>query len=148
MNSASSGPVALVGRVLLAAIFVHAGYSMLGTTATTAAYMASHGIPLSGVLVYGAIALELIGGLMLVAGLYARWAAGTLCLYTLALALIFHAYWAVPAAEARIQRGDFFEHLSIMGGMLVVVALGAGSLSLDAWRRHDAVESGVGADGR
>lgn len=133
MNSVS-GSVALVGRVLLAAIFVRAGYGQLATTAATATMMAAHGIPLSGVLVYGAIALELIGGLMLMAGLYARWAAGALCLYTLALALIFHAYWAMPAVEARIQRGAFFEHLSMMGGLLVVAALGAGSLSLDAWR--------------
>lgn len=146
MNSVS-GTVALVGRVLLAAIFVSAGVSKLATTAATAAYMASHGIPLSGVLVYGVIVVELIGGLMLMAGLYARLVAGVLFLYTLALALIFHAYWAVPAAEARIQRGFFFEHLSMMGGMLVVVALGAGSLSLDAWRPRHAMESGAGAGG-
>lgn len=136
MNSAS-GTAALVGRVLLAAIFVRAGYGKLTTTAATAAYMAAHGIPLSGVLVYGAIAAELIGGLMLMAGLYTRWAAAILSLYTLALALIFHAYWAMPAAAAGMQRGVFFEHISIVGGMLVVVAFGAGSLSLDAWRRRD-----------
>jgi len=146
MNSAS-GTVALVGRILLALTFVLAGYNKLGTTATTAAYMASHGIPLSGVLVYGAIAVELIGGLLLMAGLYTRWAAGALCLYTLALALIFHAYWAVPAAEVRIQRGFFLEHLSMIGGMLVVVALGAGSLSLDAWRKRKAVDGSIWAGG-
>src|SRR5690242_14760292 len=128
MNSAS-GAVVLIGRILLAVIFVRAGYGQLTTTAAMAATMASHGIPLSNILVYGAIALELIGGLMLMAGLYARWAAGALCLYTLALALIFHAYWAVPAAEARIERDLFFGHLSMMGGMLMVVALGAGSFS-------------------
>lgn len=137
MNSAS-GTVALAGRILLALIFVLAGYNKLGTTAATAAYMANHGIPLSGILVYGAIVLELVGGLMLMAGLYARWVASALALYTLALALVFHAYWAVPAAEARMQRGFFLEHLSMMGGMLMVAALGAGSLSLDAWRRRDA----------
>lgn len=135
MNSAS-GTVALVGRILLALIFVLGGYNKLGSTAATAATMASHGIPLSGVLVYGAIVVELIGGLMLMAGLYARWVAGVLFLYTLALALIFHAYWAAPAAQMRVQHGFFFEHLSMMGGMLIIVALGAGSLSLDAWMRR------------
>lgn len=137
MNSAS-GTVALIGRILLALTFVLAGYNKLGTTAAVAAAMASRGIPLPGILVYGAIVLELIGGLMLIAGLYARWAAGALCLYTLVLALIFHAYWTMSAAEARIERGFFFGHLSMIGGMLMVVALGAGSFSLDAWRRRDA----------
>jgi len=135
MNS-TSGTVALVGRILLALIFVLGGYNKLGTTAATATYMAGHGIPLSGILVYGVIVVELVGGLMLMAGLYARWVAGVLFLYTLALALIFHAYWAAPAAQIRTQHGFFFEHLSMMGGMLMIVALGAGPLSLDALMRR------------
>ena len=141
MNYAS-GAVALVGRVLLALIFVLAGYRKIWTTAATATYMASHGIPLAGILVYGVIVLELIGGLMLMFGLYARLVAAALFLYTLALALIFHAYWAAPAAEARIQHGFFLEHVSMMGGMLMIVALGAGALSLDTLRRRDIEEGG------
>jgi len=80
-----------------------------------------------------AMALELGGGLMLVAGLYARSVALALFFYTLSLALIFHAYWTVsdPAA-ARIDASSFFGHLSMMGGMLFVVAFGAGAYSVDA----------------
>ncbi len=126
-------PLALAGRVLLALIFVLAGINKIGTISATVAYMASHGIPLAGALVYGAIALELGGGLMLMAGLYTRWVAAALFFYTLALAVIFHAYWLAPAAQVRVQHGYFFEHLSMMGGMLFVVAFGAGPLSLDAW---------------
>ncbi len=136
--NAVSGVVALAGRILLALTFVLAGYDKIWTTAATVTYMASHGIPLSGILVYGVIVLELIGGLMLMAGLYARWVAGAFFLYTLALALVFHAYWTVSAAEVRVQHGFFFEHLSMMGGMLMVMALGAGPWSLDAWRYRDA----------
>jgi putative oxidoreductase len=53
------------------------------------------------------------------------------------LALIFHAYWAVPEAAARAQHAFFFIHLAMVGGMLYVVAFGAGPYSLDAlvWRR-------------
>jgi putative oxidoreductase len=95
--------------------------------------MRNHGIPYPDILVWGAIALELGGGLMLVAGLYARWVALALFFYTLSLALIFHAYWTVgdPAA-ARIDASSFFGHLSMMGGMLFVVAFGAGAFSVDA----------------
>jgi len=60
------------------------------------------------------------------------WAALILAAYTLALGLIFHAYWLAPAAEARFERIIFFNHLSVIGGMLIVVAFGAGCLSLDA----------------
>jgi putative oxidoreductase len=70
---------------------------------------------------------------MLVAGLYTRWVALALFFYTLTLALIFHAYWTVsdPTA-ARAEANSFFGHLSMMGGMLFVVAFGAGGYSVDA----------------
>jgi len=68
----------------------------------------------------------------LMAGLFARWVALAIAAYTLALGLIFHAYWLAPAADMRIERIIFFNHLSIIGGMLVIVAFGAGCFSLDA----------------
>jgi putative oxidoreductase len=122
----------LVGRILIALIFVRAGINKLGAIDATVATMAGHGIPLSNVLVWGAVIVEIGGGLLLMAGLLTRWAALALFFYTLALALIFHAYWAVPAAQAREQASAFFGHLSMMGGMLFVVAFGAGAISLDA----------------
>jgi putative oxidoreductase len=117
----------------LAFLFVQGGYNKLfGGTAGTVATMASHGIPYPGVLVWGAVVVELGVGLCLMAGLLARWAALILAAYTLTLGLIFHAYWLAPAAEARFERIIFFNHLSVIGGMLIVVAFGAGCLSLDA----------------
>ena len=129
--------IALVARILLAILFVQGGYNKLfGGTAGTIATMASHGIPFPNVLVWGAIAVELGVGLCLMAGLLARWAALILAAYTVALGLIFHAYWLAPAAEARFERIIFFNHISIIGGMLAIVAFGAGCLSLDALLRR------------
>lgn len=127
----------LLGRILLALIFVVAGLRKVASVGATAAYMASHGIPLSGLLVYGAIVVELGAGLMLTVGWHARQAALALCLYTVVLALIFHAFWAAPVAARSMQFAFFFGHLSMMGGMLYVAAFGAGPLSLD-WRRERA----------
>jgi putative oxidoreductase len=124
--------IALLARILLAFIFVQAGIGKLGAIDATVANMTSHGIPLPNVLVWGAVALEFGGGLLLVTGLFARCAALALALYTLALAVIFHAYWLAPAAELRAQHASFFSHLAIIGGMLCVVAFGAGGYSLDA----------------
>ena len=94
--------------------------------------MTSHGIPFPNILVWGAVVVELGIGLCLMAGLLARAAALVLAAYTLALGLLFHAFWLAPAAEARFDRIIFFNHLSIIGGMLIVVAFGAGYYSLDA----------------
>lgn len=133
---ALSNFVVVVGRILIALIFVRAGINKLGSIDATAAEMAKGGIPLSNILVYGAIVMELGVGLLLMVGLFARCAALALFFYTLVLALIFHAYWAAPAAQARMQASFFFGHLSMMGGMLMVVAFGAGAFSLDAVMRR------------
>jgi putative oxidoreductase len=93
-------------------------------------------LPLPNILAWCAVVLEIGGGLALAAGLLARWAALALGAYTQALALIFHAYWLAPAAETRGQRAIFYNHLSIVGGMLAIVAFGAGCLSLDAALRR------------
>jgi putative oxidoreductase len=131
--NAEVSPISALGRFLIALIFIRGGINKLGSIAATATTMRNHGIPYPDILVWGAIALELGGGLMLVAGLYARWVALALFFYTLSLALIFHAYWTVsdPAA-ARSDANAFFGHLSMMGGMLFVVAFGGGAFSLDA----------------
>jgi len=129
--------IALLARILLGVLFVQGGYNKLfGGVSGTVATMTSHGIPLPNILVWGAIVVELGVGLCLMAGLFARWAALILAAYTLVLALIFHTYWLAPAAEARFDRIIFFNHLSIIGGMLAIVAFGAGCLSLDALMRR------------
>jgi putative oxidoreductase len=130
MNAAMSPALAL-GRVLMALIFIRAGINKLGAIAATSAQMTTHGIPYADILVWGAVALELGGGLMLATGFYARWIALARFFYTLSLALIFHAYWAEPTAAARTDAAFFFGHLSMMGGMLYVVVFGAGSCSID-----------------
>jgi putative oxidoreductase len=125
--------IALVARILLAFLFVQGGYyKLMGGIPGTVANMTSHGIPFPDILVWGAIAVELIGGLMLMAGLFTRWVALVIAAYTLALGLIFHAYWLAPAAEARLERIIFLNHLALIGGMLAIVAFGAGCFSLDA----------------
>lgn len=131
-------PLPAIGRVLLALIFVLSGIGKLGTIAATSAYMAKAGIPYANDLVWGAVALELGGGIMLIAGLLARVVAFAFFFYVLTLAVLFHAYWTMTGAAAHSQFSAFFEHLSIMGGMLFVVAFGAGPYSIDAliWGRH------------
>jgi putative oxidoreductase len=131
MNAGMSA-VAALGRFLIALIFVRAGINKLGAIAATTANMTNHGVPLPDLLVWGAVALELGGGLMLMAGFFTRWVAAAFFFYIMTLALLFHAYWNAADAAARTDAAFFFGHLSMMGGMLGFVALGAGAFSLDA----------------
>jgi putative oxidoreductase len=121
----------LLGRVLLAYIFVADGYAKIGNFAGTAKYMAAKGMPLVEPLLVCAIVIEFIGGLMLAVGWKARWAAWAIFLFIIPTTLIFHAYWAVPPEQVVAQTIQFQKNLAIMGGMLYVALAGPGPLSLD-----------------
>jgi putative oxidoreductase len=131
MNAALK-PLPPLGRFLLALVFVYAGIRKFGTIAATTATIQKHGIPHADLLVWGAIALELGGGLALMLGFLARLAALAFFVYTGVLAFIFHPYWSFTGEAFGVERGVFFGHLSMMGGMLFVVAFGAGPYSIDS----------------
>lgn len=127
---------ALLGRVLLAYLFIPAGLDKLGAGfAGTVGYIASVGLPLPQVAAVLAVVAEVGAGLLLLVGFQARWAALLLSLFTLATAVFFHNYWAVPADEVMMQTLNFNKNLGIAGGLLAFAAFGAGGLSLDAKRR-------------
>ena len=127
----------LIGRVLLALMFVGAGISKIGGFDGTVGFIASKGLPLPSLLAVATIVLEVLGGLALIVGWQTRWAALALALFTLAASVIFHNFWALPADQQMVQQLMFMKNLSVAGGMLVLAACGAGALSLDA-RRHTA----------
>lgn len=121
----------LVGRALLSSIFILSGWGKITGFSGTAAYMASKGMPMPDVLLVPTIIIELGGGLMLLLGWKARWAALAIFLFVIPTTLIFHAFWAVDAAQVQNQMINFMKNLAIMGGMLYVVAYGSGPCSLD-----------------
>ena len=126
------GPLA--GRLLLALIFVVSGYTKLVGFDGTVGYIASKGLPLPQLAAAAAIAIELIGGILLVIGWQTRWAATAIFLFLIPTTLIFHPFWAV-AANQQMETIQFMKNLCIMGGMLYVMAFGAGPLSLDNSKR-------------
>jgi putative oxidoreductase len=128
-------PVLIAARVLLALMFVLAGVSKFADLGGTAAYIASAGLPLPGVLAFATAALEVLGGLAIMVGFQARWAALALAGFTLLATLLFHNFWAVPADAQYVQQLMFMKNLSVAGGLLLQVALGAGHASVDARRR-------------
>jgi putative oxidoreductase len=122
---------ALVGRLLLAVLFIMSGFSKIGGFEDTAGAIASKGLPIPQVLAALTIAVELGGGLLLAVGLKARWAALAIALFTLVAAFLFHAYWGLPADQRMAQYINFWKNVSIAGGLLMVLAFGPGRYSLD-----------------
>lgn len=130
--TALQNPLALIGRLLLAYLFVPAGFGKLGAGfAGTAGYISSVGLPMPEVGVVVAILVELGCGLLLLVGFKTRWAALALALFTLAAAFFFHNYWAMPAEQQMMQQLMFGKNLAIVGGLLAFAAFGAGAFSLD-----------------
>lgn len=127
-------PLVLVGRVLLALMFILAGFGKLTDISGTAGYIASGGLPMGAVLAVIVGLLELFGGLAIAVGFQARWAALALGLFTIAASLLFHQFWAAPADQAFVQQLMFMKNLSVAGGLFIVAALGAGPVSVDARR--------------
>jgi putative oxidoreductase len=124
----------LVGRVLLALIFVTAGFSKLSGLQGTAGYIGSVGLPAPMLLAVAAGVVELVAGVLIVVGWQARWAALALAGFTAVASVLFHNYWAMPAEQQMMQQLMFMKNVSIVGGLLVLFAFGAGPLSLDARR--------------
>ncbi len=134
--NALQNPLALLGRLLLAYVFIPAGIGKLGAGfAGTVGYIASKGLPMPEVLAVAAIVVEIGAGIALLIGWQTRWAALALALFTLMAALFFHNFWGVPADQVMTQKLMFTKNLGIAGGLLAIAALGGGALGLDGRRR-------------
>lgn len=120
----------LIGRLLIAAIYILAGFGKLAQPEGTAGYMAAMGIPMASVLVWPAGLVELLGGLALALGFQARIAALALVAFNIPATFIFHAFWSADAASAQVQQIMFLKNLAMSGGLLYVAALGAGRFSV------------------
>jgi putative oxidoreductase len=131
MNNSTQDTVALIARILLAAMFVISGFGKISGFEGTAGYIASKGLPMPQVVAALTIALELGGGILLAVGYKARWVALALGVFSVIAAVIFHNFWAVEAAQKMGQQINFMKNITIAGGMLMVFAFGPGRLSVD-----------------
>ena len=136
MNNSLQNTLALVGRVLLAWLFVPAGFGKMAGFSGAVGYATSVGLPMPEVGVAVGLLIELVGGLMLLVGFMTRPAAVLLAFFTLVASFFFHAYWSLPADQAMMQQLMFNKNLAISGGLLAFAAFGAGRWSLDAKRQR------------
>ena len=115
----------LLGRIGLSLLFIISGWGKISGYAGTQQYMEAMGVP--GALLPLVILLELAGGLAIAAGLFSRWVALALAVFSAATALVFHANFGDA-----LQAINFWKNVGMAGGFLLLAAQGAGAFSIDA----------------
>jgi len=121
----------LVGRVLVAAIFVLSGIAKVADWSGSLSHMTDKHLPVPELLLAAAAAIEIVGGVALLLGLKARWAGLMLALYLVPVTLVFHHFWDLAGPERLMQMVHFMKNLAIMGGLTYVFAYGPGRVSID-----------------
>jgi putative oxidoreductase len=130
----SQGIPILIARVLMAAMFLFAGIEKFTDLQGSVAYIVSAGLPMATALALAAGVVEVGASLMLIVGWQARWAGLALAGYTLLASFLFHNFWALPKEEQMVPMLLFWKNMAATGGLLMVFAFGAGSISLDQRR--------------
>lgn len=109
-----------LGRALLGTLFLVSGIDKTLGFADVAGWMSSAGLPFATVLLAATILIEIVGGLLLILGWQAQWAALAIALFLIPVTLVFHAFWSADAANFQGQLTNFLKNVSILGGMLLV----------------------------
>ena len=135
-STGADSALLLLGRVLIAWLFIPAGIGKIVGFAGTAGYIASKGMPMPNVMVVLAILAELGCGLAILVGFQTRLASWGLALFSVVSAVIFHAYWSAQGADIAAQQINFNKNLAIAGGLLALSVAGAGAWSLDSSMRR------------
>lgn len=122
----------LVGRLSMVLLFLPSGISKAGNFAGFSKSLAGRGLTVfpEGWAV-AAIAIELVAPVLLIVGLFTRWAAVALITFTVFATGLSHRYWDYPPAEQRMQEIQFRKNVAITGGLLILLAAGAGRISVD-----------------
>ncbi len=126
MNQINNGLLPLAGRILLAAIFVTAGWGKLLDPSGTIGYIGSVGLPVPPLAYAVSLAVELGGGILLLLGLFTRWVAVALGLFCLVTAFAVHGFGDMANQISAMK------NIAMTGGFLFVLAHGAGGWSVDA----------------
>lgn len=123
--------LAPAGRLLIALLFIPAGYGKLTAAEATSQYMASGGLPAWPTLAVLVGLFEIAAGLALLVGFMQRWSALALAVFTLLATVLFHNFWAAPPEQQFVQQLMFFKNLAAVGGLLFIASIGSSPWSVD-----------------
>ncbi|MGH8701495.1 MAG: DoxX family protein [Burkholderiales bacterium] len=121
----------LLGRMLIAFIFLHSAYDKAAHFSRSAAVMAAKGIPMARLLLVPAILVMLGGGLTILLGWHAPWGALALLLFMMVALAFYHPFWKVAPEQRPNELLHFTKNIALMGAMLFIIGMGPGPLSID-----------------
>jgi len=121
----------LIGRIFLSAIFLFEAVDSVLYIGKTKETMTHHGLTWNqDMLLYGAIFLLVMGGLMVLLGYRSTLGAIMLLMYWIPVTFIVHDFWTFPADQLRLQSILFMKNMAIIGGLLMLAAKGSGRYSI------------------
>jgi putative oxidoreductase len=133
MFEALRGPLTVVGRLLLCTIFVLSAVgNQIPHFSDMVRIMNSAGVPAPQLLLVGAIAFLVVGGLSVIVGYKARIGAALLLTFLVLASYYFHPFWKLEGQAQQEQMIHFMKNLSMMGAMLFLIANGSGPMSVDS----------------
>jgi putative oxidoreductase len=115
-----------IGRLMIGLPFVMSGMSKLGAYGATTGMIGAVGLPFPPLAFAVAVAVEVGGGALLLAGYRVRFVAIAMAVFALATAVSFHSNFA-----DQNQMIHFLKNVMMAGGLLQIAAFGAGAISLD-----------------
>ena len=124
----------LLARIMVSALFIVAGANKFMSVTGIANTLAARGFPQPTAFGYAVAALELIGGVLLLVGWKTRFAALALFAFTLGTIFVSHNFWDMQGAARATNQTQALKNLAIMGGLLMIAAVGAGRFSADRGR--------------
>ncbi len=124
----SNAILSLIGRILLAAVFIPAGLQKFGAIEGTAGYITSVGLPAGSALAWLAAIFEVVAGIAVLVGFQTKWASLALAAFCLFTGFVFHG------GADQMQQIMMFKNIGLAGGFLTLAAAGAGAYSVDARR--------------
>jgi putative oxidoreductase len=140
MSQVLQGPLSVLGRLLLSAIFLMSALaSKIPQFSQVAKIMESAGVPAPQLLLVGAIVFLLAGSVSVIVGYRGRIGAGLLLTFLVLATYYFHPFWRFEGEAQQQQMAHFLKNLALMGAMLFIMANGTGPWSLDAGLRRRSV---------
>ena len=134
--ASSADALMLIGRVLVGGMFLESGWGKLMNMAGSIGYLNSLKVPSPEILVWLVLAVEIVVGVALIAGLATRYAALLGAIFVIVATALAHRYWEYSGAAANANHLYFMKNVAILGGLLYIFVAGAGRFALDAkWAR-------------
>ncbi len=122
--------VLLAARLLVTPLFIYSGIGKILAFGATASRLPGGEGGFGSFLAAGSIVIELGASLALILGIFSRCAALALIVFTILATLMFHNFWASPAAQVTAQTINFLKNLGLIGLFAVIAAFGPGAYAL------------------